>query len=74
MVAGVTDPSTGAWYRTKIRRNNCRGFSKCDTCELLKSLARTAKKKPKADAYLQQLEKHLQDVHDDRETLAQIAR
>ena len=74
MMTGVTDPSTGIWYRTEVRRNTCRGFSKCDVCELLKSLARTSKKKQKREAYLQQLKTHLQDVHDDRETLARIAR
>ena len=71
---GVTDPSTGKNYEVKIRRNTCRGFSKCDTCELLQSLARTTKKPQKAEAYLQQYREHLQEVHDDRETLAEIAR
>ena len=74
MMTGVTDPSSGKWYRTEIRRKTCRGFSKCDVCELLKSLARSSSSKKKSEAYLQQLQQHLQDVHDDRETLARIAR
>ena len=74
MNAGVTDPATGSHLRTEIRRNTCKGFSKCDKCELYQSLARAAKCREKAQAYLQQHKRHLQEVHDDRETLAHIAR
>ena len=33
---GVLDPSTSTHYKTYVRKNHCRGFAVCTTCELLK--------------------------------------
>ena len=37
MRAGVVDPDTGISYKTRVRVNFCRGFSKCDDCSLLQA-------------------------------------
>ena len=33
---GVLDPKTSTHYKTYVRKNHCRGFAVCTTCELLK--------------------------------------
>lgn len=35
MTSGVVDPDTGIRYRTHVRKNHCRGFAKCTTCETI---------------------------------------
>ena len=36
MNEGVYDPATNNEYTTYVRKNHCRGFAVCSTCELLK--------------------------------------
>ena len=71
---GVVDPSDGVIYSAQVHKKHCRGFGLCNRCELLKSLASSAKKQENRNAYRALHKEHLQEVHDDRCELARLAR
>ena len=71
---GVTDPKTGKSYTCFVRTVKARGFAKCNTCEMLKTLARESKSTRKRQIYLRRLEQHYAQGTADREELARIAR
>ena len=71
---GVTDPATGVHFKTFVRTCKARGFSKCDTCELLKAKIRAAKTTTKRCVYAQKLDNHYSKVSDDRAELARVTR
>ena len=74
MRRGVVCPSTNVRFKTLIRTVKARGFSKCDTCELLKAKILNAKSEDERSSYSQMLQHHYDMVGADRRELARIAR
>ena len=74
MAKGVTDPDTSITYSTHVRVNHCRGFSTCDDCSLLQAMISLAKHMDEQEKFVRLLEKHHQEVADDRQECARIAR
>ena len=69
-----TDPETSSTYSVRIRTNRSKGFATCSTCSYYKLQLLGCAHVSKRTIYQRKLTLHLEDISDDRETLARISR
>ena len=71
---GVTDHETSCQYEVNIRKNRAKGFKTCNKCSYLKTKIAGTSSTTKRAAHERELQKHIDNINDDRETLARIQR
>ena len=59
---GVLDPETGVEYTTYVRKNHCRGFAVCSTCEILSTDMARAVNEEERECYERALAEHHEEV------------
>jgi len=62
MNTGVVDPETGTVYTTYVRKNHCRGFAQCSTCEILAADLARATTLEERECYQLALAEHREEV------------
>ena len=71
---GLYDPETAVHFTLRIRKTRARGFAKCNLCEYFKCKMRGTSSRTKRAGYQRGLQKHIDEINEDREELARIQR
>lgn len=59
---GVVEPDTGTHFTTYVRKNHCRGFQVCSTCEILATDISQATNEDERESYKRALAEHHAEV------------
>ena len=59
---GVVEPDTGTHFTTYVRKNHCRGFQVCSTCEILATDISQATNEDERESYRRALAEHHAEV------------
>lgn len=62
MNEGVVEPDTGTHFTTYVRKNHCRGFQICSTCEILATDIAKASNEDERESYKRALAEHHAEV------------
>lgn len=62
MNEGVVEPDTGTHFTTYVRKNHCRGFQVCTTCEILATDISQAINEDERESYKRALAEHHAEV------------
>ena len=73
---GVVEPETGITFTTYVRKNHCRGFAVCTTCEILATDIAQSINEDERECYTRALAEHHEEVniHDSCVQSIQICR